>query len=136
MLEFALKIEATAPDAGEIPVGSGVPISQEKITQIFQTYVYGNANNVAAGGSQLSQSATSQIKPGDMESLLRYLRGLGICDEDVSALERLADSSPSQRTAAEGWLGKLAMSASTGAASAVFGLAVKAVAQYFGVPLP
>jgi hypothetical protein len=135
VLEFALKIEAAAPGAGETPAGSAAPIPQETITQIFNTYVYGSANNIASGGSHFSQRAVSEIKPGNLESLLQYMRELGIPDADVKALARVAESHPDPKAAAEGWLGKLAMSAATGAMSTSVGLAAKAIAHYFGISI-
>lgn len=133
VLEFALKIEAAAPQAGETLIGDPAPIPQEKIAQIFNTYVYGDANNVAAGGSQVSQHSTSGIMPGDIESLLGHLRELGIANEDLKALKQATDSQANEKTALEGWLGKLAMSAATGATTTAISMAAKAIAVYLGV---
>jgi len=135
VLEFALKIEAAAPEAGETPVGAAAPISQEKITQIFNTYVYGNSNNVAPAGSHVSQHSAATLQQGDLDSLLKYLREIGISDAAVGELQQATDSQPDKKAAAEGWLGKLAMSGATAATGAVFSLAAKAVAHYFGMTL-
>lgn len=54
VLNFVLEIEAESPDAGEAPVNSN-PVSQEKVNQIFNTYITGTVQNVATGGSNVSQ---------------------------------------------------------------------------------
>ena len=58
VLNFVIGIEAEDPDAGEAPLHQP-PLSQEKTTQIFNTYISGNVQNVAAGGSDFRQKAIS-----------------------------------------------------------------------------
>jgi hypothetical protein len=120
-----------------MPVGGEAPIPQEKITQIFNTYVIGSANNIATGSSHVSQRSVSGVEAGDLESLLVYIRGLGVSNDQVSALKVVAESSSVDRKiAAEGWLGKLVMSAATGATTTSIGLAANAIARYFGLHAP
>lgn len=57
ILNFVLEIEAESPDAGEAPVNSN-PLPHEKVHQIFNTYITGTVQNLAAGSSNFSQSAT------------------------------------------------------------------------------
>jgi hypothetical protein len=56
VLNFVLEIEAEAPDAGEAPVNSN-PVPQEKVHQIFNTYVSGNVQNLATASSNVRQYA-------------------------------------------------------------------------------
>lgn len=56
ILNFVLEIEAESPDAGEAPVNSS-PVPQEKVNQIFNTYITGTVQNVATGSSNVSQHA-------------------------------------------------------------------------------
>ena len=56
ILNFVLEIEAESPDAGEAPINSS-PVPQEKVHQIFNTYITGNVQNVATGSSNVSQNA-------------------------------------------------------------------------------
>lgn len=56
VLGFVLEIEAEAPDAGEAEINSN-PVPQEKIQQIFQTYISGNVQNVATGSTDFKQEA-------------------------------------------------------------------------------
>jgi hypothetical protein len=124
-----------APKAGEVPAGSQAPIhSQEKLAQIFFTIVNGNANNVALGATQPVQSVN--IGQGDLEALRERLFAIGIPNQNVEELSQglVAVSSPAaKKNAAEGWLGKLGISAANGAISASFGLAAKALGQYLGM---
>lgn len=56
VLNFVLEIEAESPDAGEAPANSN-PVPQEKVHQIFNTYITGTVQNVATGSSHVSQNA-------------------------------------------------------------------------------
>jgi hypothetical protein len=55
-LNFALEIEAAAPDAGEAPINSN-PLPQETVHQIFITNITGDVQNVAAGSTSVRQHA-------------------------------------------------------------------------------
>lgn len=54
ILNFVLEIEAEAPDAGEAPVNS-TPVPQERVNQIFNTYISGNVHNLATASSHFGQ---------------------------------------------------------------------------------
>lgn len=54
ILNFVLEIETENPDAGEAPVNSN-PVSKDKVTQIFNTYITGNVGNVATGSANVKQ---------------------------------------------------------------------------------
>ena len=56
ILNFVLEIEAENPDAGDAKINSN-PIEQGKITQIFNTTIHGNVQNVATGSSDFTQNA-------------------------------------------------------------------------------
>lgn len=56
ILNFALEIEAEAPDAGDAPLNSN-PVPQERVHQIFNTYITGNVQNIANGSENVSQQA-------------------------------------------------------------------------------
>lgn len=57
VLNFCLEIEAEAPDAGEAPINSQ-PVPQERVSQVFNTYISGTVQNVATGGTGVNQQAT------------------------------------------------------------------------------
>ena len=73
VLNFALEIEAQSPDAGEAPVNSS-PLPQEKVQHIFNTYITGDVQNVAAGNTSVSQSVIqNQINDALFKNLLDAL---------------------------------------------------------------
>jgi hypothetical protein len=132
VLEFALKIEAAAPEAGETPFGSPAPIPQEKIAQIFNTYVTGNGNNVASGSPHSSLAATLGVTAGDAASLLAAVRLAGVDDKQLAELNEATKSGDRKKAAVEGWLSKFTMAATSGAASGTLSIVAKAVAAYLG----
>jgi hypothetical protein len=135
VLDFVLGIEAAAPEAGEGAIGDS-PVPQEKVSQMFNTYVMGGVNNIAAGGSNITQSNSNGVAAGDLASLLSFLRVNGISEKDAHELKRRVESAADPKVAAEGWLGKFAIGAGTSATGAIVGIAAKAIAKYFGLPLP
>ena len=90
ILSFVLEIEAEAPDAGEAPLHSN-PLPQEKVNQIFNTYISGNVQNVSTGGQNFTQSAQITVTKGDFESLANYLQSHGVTIEDVKELKDAID---------------------------------------------
>ncbi|MDP2210299.1 MAG: hypothetical protein Q8J63_01010 [Candidatus Aquicultor sp.] len=70
ILSFVLEIEAEAPDAGEAPINSN-PVSQDRLHQIFNTYITGNVQNVATGSTHVEQNA--QYNAGANDELFEKL---------------------------------------------------------------
>ena len=62
VLNFALEIEAAAPDAGEAPINSS-PLPQEMVHQIFNTYIAGDVQNVAAGSTNAPARRDHRAQP-------------------------------------------------------------------------
>ena len=58
ILNFVLQIEAENPAAGEAEINSK-PVPSEKVTQIFNTHISGDAQNVSIGGNHVQQHATN-----------------------------------------------------------------------------
>jgi hypothetical protein len=67
VLKFALEIEQQNPAAGEVLPGT-TPVPEEKVGQIFNTYIMGGAQNVAVGSPGAVQHA-QQLQPGDLAGL-------------------------------------------------------------------
>ncbi|MBA3009733.1 MAG: hypothetical protein KKF12_12205 [Proteobacteria bacterium] len=61
ILSFVLEIEAENPDAGEAAINSN-PLSQEKVHQIFNTYISGNVQNVATGSTDFKQQTINNAE--------------------------------------------------------------------------
>lgn len=142
VLSMALEIEAENPAAGEI-AGSSMQISEAKVSQIFNTNIYGGqVGNVAAGGSGVVQKASIKVVQGDLASLRSNLASIGVALEDVSALEIAlegdkAAGSPGLGERVSQWLSRLGKRAQEAGADAgtqvVAGLAVQAILAYLGI---
>ena len=83
ILNFVLEIEAENPDAGDAKMNTN-PIEQGKITQIFNTTINGNVQNVATGSSDVNQN--SQINNTVNEELFSNLLDI-ISNQKVSLEE-------------------------------------------------
>lgn len=70
VLNFALEIEAENPAAGEAMTNEK-PVSQEKVQQIFNTYISGDVQNLSSGGSNFHQKA--DMKKGADDQLFSKL---------------------------------------------------------------
>lgn len=57
VLNFAIKIEAENPNAGEAELDAK-PISGDKVSQIFNTYITGDIQNYSTGNRDVNQQAT------------------------------------------------------------------------------
>jgi hypothetical protein len=97
VLSFCLEIEAVDPDAGESPLNTS-SISQDRISQVFNTYISGTVQNVATGGSQFSQQATTTSGPSEevFRQLLEAITSMRQEDSNapviVHAIEGMRDS--------------------------------------------
>lgn len=140
VLGYAFEIEKVCPDAGDLPMGSK-PVSEQNLTQIFNTQIGGHVGNVANGGSGISQQATVNVEAGDCETLRRYLQSLGLREADLDGLQADLDTARVAGTGMEGnpsnWVGKLLGKAASGVAGvgaeiAAGGIA-KAIAAYLGL---
>ncbi len=86
ILNFVLEIETEAPEAGEAPPGKS-PLSQEQVTQIFHTHIYGTVGNFAQGGQDFTQNANMSVKTNDFESLKNFLESVGFHQQQIQDLE-------------------------------------------------
>lgn len=76
ILSFVLEIESEAPNAGEAALNTH-PLPQEKVHQIFNTYITGNVQNVATGSSDFEQHAvTNQNQPEVFSVLLEAIESI------------------------------------------------------------
>lgn len=91
ILNFVLEIEAEAPDAGEAPVNS-TPVSQEKIHQIFNTYITGDVQNVATGSSDFKQeSHNSNMNKEVFDEIINVLSKSTVEQELVTSLTTIVE---------------------------------------------
>jgi len=144
ILEFVLKIENEAPDAGEALPGAQ-PIPFETVQQLFKIYVLGDVGNLALGGSDVTQFMHQDVYKGDLESLKKYLLDLGF-DLEGSDLEELEGALENDKidgtqknigSRTKEWIDKMKSKVSTGAGAVGVSVATelisKGIEMYLGL---
>ncbi len=101
ILNFVLEIEAESPEAGEAPINSS-PVPQEKVHQIFNTYITGNVHNVATGSSDFKQKTIIDNRNEKLFSdLLDVLHSVNekkeVRTELTATVEEMRDSQGNER---------------------------------------
>ncbi len=118
VLNFSLEIEAKAPAAGEAKPGEH-PVPKDSINQIFNMVVYGGT--VAAGSHHFTQSSITEIKQGDIDSLVKFLESQGISKEDSKQLVEAVKEDPPPKDASHlgsrvsSWMGRMIAKTASGA---------------------
>ena len=134
VVEFAIDIEAENPDAGEAEPGE-LPISEQRVTQIFNQHFYGDHAAVATGGRDAVQHMNTSI---DIAGLQAALRGLGVDDEEREAFieairEDESDSSSSPGPRARAWLARLQTGSVTLGSGVAIGTATDLIGKLLGM---
>lgn len=142
VLNFVLEIEAVAPDAGEAPPNQP-PLSQDRVSQVFNTYISGSVQNLATGSTEFSQGGTFTVTIGDFAGLEKILATMGISHQDISDLKEAIDKDKADDGEAtmgervQSWMGRMVGKAASGAwsvsASVAASMIGKALAEYFGL---
>lgn len=143
ILNFALEIEESNPDAGEAAPGT-LPLPKEVVSQIVNYHIYGNVGNVASG-KDIQQTATVNIQQGDFKNLADLLREHGVEEDEIGTLENAIKSDPipsrSNKTLGKkvsAWLGKMLQKSAEGtwkiATTAAADLLTRAINSYYGLP--
>lgn len=89
ILNFALEIEAEAPEAGEAPLNSN-PVPQDRVLQIFNTNISGNVQNIANASPGVHQQATYNEQDPDLfRDLLQAVERSGADAEVVESVKEL-----------------------------------------------
>ena len=142
ILSFVLEIEAEAPDAGEAPPNTK-PLPEERVNQVFNTYIQGNVANLAAGSQSVTQYAQITIIQNDLESLKKYLGSLGVEQQDLDELGKAIREDGQSSTKAgigdkvEAWIGKMISKAANGtwkiAATTAASVLTQALLRYYGI---
>jgi hypothetical protein len=140
-LKFALEIEREAPSAGEVSPGAK-PVPDERVSQIFNTFIMGGAQNVAVGSTAVQYA--QMIQAGNADALKRFLTQQGIGAVDIAELdEALAEDIAPEPNQPFGrrvstWLGKMVAKSASGAwkvgTSAAADLLTAALKAYYGLP--
>lgn len=144
ILSFALEIEAEAPDAGEAPPNVR-PIADERVNQVFNTYIQGDVANLMAGSQTITYNTKITVVQNDLDSLKQYLASLGIGEPDLKELDQAIHEDA--RSGVKGdlgskvkvWVGKMISKAGSStwnvAISVAANMLLKALSAYYGFEL-
>jgi hypothetical protein len=141
VLDFALAVWKEAPEAGETNVSPSPAMNAERVTQIFNTTVYGGAANLV--GSSSASAITFNIGVRDFGSLERVLGESGLSPTDLSELRRALEAEPTSVTPEKfgpkvsAWIAKMMGKAAAGGWEVGLGaggtLLAQAIAKYYGL---
>ena len=133
ILDFTLAVWKEAPTAGEQHNQSEQKIEPGRVTQIFNTTVYGGAANLV--GSAIESSIIFNVAANDFASLERTLRANAVADEDIKSLQKAIEED-GEITENEGfgprvcsWIGGMMNKAANGSWSVGVGAAGNLLAQ-------
>lgn len=140
ILDFSLAIWKEYPDAGSNLSKADKNIEPAKVTQIFNTTVYGGAANLVGTASE--SQIIFDVTTNDLSSLERVLRANNVSDQDISELKVALQEDPPAK--AEGrfgprvstWVSKMVGKACEGGWGISIGAAGKllaeAISRYYG----
>jgi hypothetical protein len=144
VLNFVLEIESEAPDAGEAQINKP-PLPQERVTQVFNTTIYGDVGNIAEGSTNVTQSSTLQVFKCDFESLRKQLLELDVPSTEIDELETAIKKDDKNeviknKSLGEGvtsWVGNLITKSAKGTIpilqSSSANIITKAILLYYGI---
>lgn len=140
LLDFALALWKEAPNAGEVGNGSSAMLEIKKVTQIFNTTVYGGSANIV--GTSSVSAITFNIVAKDFSSLERVFLENGVPEEEITLLRSVIDSEPAPITKGKfgpqvsAWIAKMMRKAAEGSWSiglaAAGNLLAQAISKYYG----
>lgn len=117
------------------------PNESSKVTQIFNTTIYGGAANIV--GKAENSSIEINITTGDFNSLRKLLIEKGVDDADLDELEKAVeqDDKPSEKgrfgTKVSHWISKMVEKASNGSWQIGIGVAANllsnAISKFYGL---
>jgi len=134
ILDFTLAVWKEAPTAGNDLGQSEQSIKPGRVTQIFNTTIYGGAASIV--GSATDSLVTLTVSKNDFSSLERALRAIAITEDDISDL-RTALGSDGQVEKAKGfgprvssWIAGMMKKAADGSWGVGIGAAGNLLAQF------
>lgn len=139
ILDFALALGKEEPHAGE-PQEIANKIKPAKITQIFNTTVYGGAANLV--GSAIDSSVHFDVETNNFPSLESFLRQHGVNQNDIADLSAALQAEPARPSATAfgprvaQWISRMVQKAASGTWQIGIGAAgellADAIAKYYG----
>lgn len=117
--------------------------TQETVRNLFNINIYGNQNTVASG-ENVNQTINT-VQRGDKDSLLHFLRGLNIDDDDIREIDDAVSEEPNATNGRFGprvrsWLGGMMEKMASGALAVGVNtsatMLTQAVNAYYGINPP
>ena len=140
VLDLAIAIWKESPDAGEIVAGSGPKLEAGRVTQIFNTTVYGGSANLV--GTATASSIVFKVEAHKFETVEKALLDSGLSANDVSELKTLIEAEampPSPEKLGpkvSGWIARMVQKAASGGwdigVGAAGGLLAQVIGKYYG----
>lgn len=141
VLDFSLAVWKEAPSAGELGTEAAANLEPKRVTQIFNTTVYGGSANLV--GTANASQITFKIEPKNFSTLAQVLAESGVSSDDIAELKDAVESDPTPPTAesfgpkVSSWVGRMLGKAAQGAwkigVGAAGNLLAQAIAKYYGL---
>ena len=133
ILDLSLAVWKEEPTAGDLTTPSTSSIEPSRVTQIFNTTVYGGAANLL--GSANASTVTFNVQQGDIPSLENALRENDVPQEDIENLKLAIeeDDSPAEKDKfgpkVSGWISGMVKKAVEGGWAVSIGTAGSLLSQ-------
>jgi hypothetical protein len=140
-LDFALAVWKEEPNAGELGENYSTTLEPARVTQIFNTTIYGGSANLV--GASNASIISLNIGQKDFSSLESVLIENGIEKEDIEALRSAIDTDPTPASRDKfgpkisAWIAKMIRKSAEGtwkiSLGAAGSLLARAIAKYYGL---
>jgi len=141
VLDFSLAIWKENPDAGATSMRPGKDIEPTRVSQIFNTTVYGGAANLV--GTANESQITFDVTTNDLSSLERVLRANNVSEQDIAELKTALEEDPPATSAGRfgpkvsAWVSRMVGKTCEGGWGIAIGAAGKlladAISRYYGL---
>ena len=142
VLDFSLALWKEYPNAGEVSSDtSEESISSDRVTQIFNTKIYGGNTNLT--GTANNSPITLNITSNDFDAVFRVFKNNGLSDKDLAELQSaLSEDKPPQNPGKFGpkvssWIARMIQKAAEGTWNIAVGTAANLLAntisKYYGL---
>lgn len=141
ILNLAITLWKDEPKAGELDADTKSTLAVDRVTQVFNTTVYGGAANIAGGS--LSSSIELSINAHDLAGLVKLLKSNGISESDAANLRAALEAEPTAVSTerfgpkVSAWISEMTGKAASGAWNIGLGAAGNLLAatlsKYYGL---
>lgn len=140
LLNFVIELMEKYPDIIEKEEAIA-DIPKDQITSVVTTNIFGS-HNVIASGQYVNQTVIQDIRTNDIDSLLSYMKKVGVLEDDVAELKKAVESDGERKEKNRfgpkviAWIGRMTQKVLEGiwkvGISAAPALLTKALEKYYG----